>query len=94
MEESVSHARVQEQVRSPALFVKAPDKTKGSNAHSAMAGGFKNVAHAMELAAPVNHNRTYAGHAKDLVQAHSPALNAKARDSTETSNARSATDAD
>jgi len=80
MEESVSHAKVQEQVPSPALFVKAWDKTKDSNATSAMAGGFKNVAHAMEPAAPANHNRTYASHVKGLAQAHSPALTAKERD--------------
>ena len=80
MEESVSHAKVQEQVRSPALFVKARDKTKGLNVTSAMAGGFKNVAHATEPAAPANHNRRYADHVKDLAQAHSPALTAKERD--------------
>ncbi len=51
-----------------------------SNVTSAMAGGFKNVAHAVEPAAPANYNRTYAGHAKGPAQAHSPARNAKARD--------------
>ena len=80
MEEFASHAKDLAQVHSPALFVKAQDITKGLNVTSAMDGGFKNVARAMEPAATANHNRTYASHVKDLAQEHSPALTAKERD--------------
>jgi hypothetical protein len=67
-------------VRLPVFFVKARGKTKGLNAPFAMVGGFRNVAHVTELVALANHNQIYANRVKELVQVHSPAPIAKARD--------------